>query len=236
MGPVKCPVAVSQIPIVERRNNLRISVYELEQNTLFPLHISKQNNVDCINLLLISEENNQHYCLIRNMSRLLGDETKHNGQCFPCLRCLHRYSTQDLLDAHLSYCSKVSPQHVVIPSKENNIMKFKNVNYQHSVLYTAYADFQPILIPQVIQSQKNTEKLTKHKAFGHSFIIIGPNGRSLKPVNKYRSPYAATHFIKNLLKEVIELILKILEIKPLKMTSRQEEFKSVTHCSVCHNP
>ena len=147
MGPVECPVRVSQIPTAERRNNLRINVYGLEQNTLFPLHISKKNNKGCINLLLISEENSQHYCLIRNMSRLLGDETKHNGQRFLCLRCLHRYSTQDLLDAHLSYCTKVSLQYVVIPLKENNILKFKNVNYQHPIPYIVYADFESILIP-----------------------------------------------------------------------------------------
>ncbi|GBM68057.1 hypothetical protein AVEN_66733-2-1, partial [Araneus ventricosus] len=126
---VECPVPLNIIPIVERLNNLPINVFGNEENEVFPLYVSKRVDEDCVNLLLIANEETQHYCLIRNMSRLLGDLTKHNGKHHYCYRFLHRFAKDEILKEHLQYCSEHSPQHIKMPEKGENFIKFQNVHY-----------------------------------------------------------------------------------------------------------
>ena len=40
--------------------------------------MSEKNQVD---LLLVSDEDKQHYCLIKSMSRLLSNQASKHGQC-----------------------------------------------------------------------------------------------------------------------------------------------------------
>ncbi|GBM57571.1 hypothetical protein AVEN_97677-1 [Araneus ventricosus] len=89
---VECPVPLNKIPVVERLNNLRINVFGYEENEVFPLYVSKCVDEECVNLLLIANDETQHYCLIRNMSRLLGYLTKHKTKHHYCYRCPHRFA------------------------------------------------------------------------------------------------------------------------------------------------
>ena len=81
LGNVQCPVPISKIHKIEAYNQLRINVYGLEKDEVFPLSISKCEG-ETINLLLISNEKTNHYCRIRNMSLLLGNIIKHKGKSF----------------------------------------------------------------------------------------------------------------------------------------------------------
>ena len=63
MNSIDFPTPISQIPKVEKQNNLAINVYgytmskKVEKITIFPYHISNQpNEMSRINLLLISED------------------------------------------------------------------------------------------------------------------------------------------------------------------------------------
>ncbi|GFV98082.1 uncharacterized protein TNCV_4448421 [Trichonephila clavipes] len=79
LGNVKCPVPLTSISTLEKLNNVRINVFGFEDEIL-PLYVSSREDLDCINLLYISNEERQHYCLIRNFSRLIGDLSKHQGK------------------------------------------------------------------------------------------------------------------------------------------------------------
>ncbi|GBN47954.1 hypothetical protein AVEN_10326-1 [Araneus ventricosus] len=79
LGNVTCPVQHCKVSIIENLNNLRINVFGYEDEEVFPLYISKREDTRVINLLYIIQGDDKHYCLIRNMSRLLGDLTKHDN-------------------------------------------------------------------------------------------------------------------------------------------------------------
>ena len=70
-----------------------------------------------VNLLMISQGENRHYCLIRNFSRLMGYRTKHKCGQFYCYNCLHGFSRQSLLDAHSELCFKQKTQAIKFPEK-----------------------------------------------------------------------------------------------------------------------
>lgn len=85
LGNVQCPVPISKVSMIEELNDIRINVFGFEEE-VFPLYISNRNDVECINLLIISSEDKKHYCLINSMSRLLGDVTRHNSASFLLLQ------------------------------------------------------------------------------------------------------------------------------------------------------
>ncbi|GBN89688.1 hypothetical protein AVEN_104941-1 [Araneus ventricosus] len=67
LGNVMCPVQPCKVPIIENLNNLRINVFGYEDEEVFPLYISKRENNRVINLLYITQGDDEHYCLIRNI-------------------------------------------------------------------------------------------------------------------------------------------------------------------------
>ena len=92
------PVSLASIDQFEDANDLAINVYGYN-NDLHPLRCTSKRNSPhpIVNLLLLTKDNRQHYCLIRDLNRLLGDQTRHNGRKFFCAFCLMHYSTQERL-------------------------------------------------------------------------------------------------------------------------------------------
>ncbi|GBM25006.1 hypothetical protein AVEN_50348-1 [Araneus ventricosus] len=93
LDTISFPRPISQIDRFENMNNVSINVFGFD-GEVFPLKMEslppgKERHV---NLLLISDGEKRHYILIKNMSRLLPDLTKHNGEKFYCDFCLHRFS------------------------------------------------------------------------------------------------------------------------------------------------
>ena len=106
------------------------------------MHISKKQNNNHVNLLYISEEKNNHYCLIRDFSRLMGDLTKHKAKHFYCYNCLHRFSSERSLNEHKPICSLHDSQKVILPDPSNKMLYFKNHQKQLKVPFAIYADFE----------------------------------------------------------------------------------------------
>lgn len=120
---------------------MRINVFGYEEE-VFPLHISERADTDCFNLLLFTNENDHHYCFIRNFSRLIGDRIHHKHETYYCYRCLHRFCRVDWLNGHSQYCKNFQPQWIQMLHPEDSIMTFSKPHYQHPVPYIIYADFE----------------------------------------------------------------------------------------------
>ena len=64
------PTPLKQIGRFEKKNPFSINVYGWSGTSVYPLRISKHKNRRNINLLLLSNGENNHYCWIKNMSKL----------------------------------------------------------------------------------------------------------------------------------------------------------------------
>ncbi|XP_054723117.1 uncharacterized protein LOC129233064, partial [Uloborus diversus] len=238
MEGVEFPVPLTKIPSIEKMNNLRINVFGCDNNEVFPLCISKREDEDCINLLLITNEETQHYCLIRDMSRLVANLSKHHPKCFICYRCLHRFSSERLLKEHHEFCKDLSPQRVKLPEEGKNILKFENIHFQHSLPYAIYADFESLIVPLHSATPEDatsyTEKVARHDACGYAYLVVGPDGKTTKPITVYRGPDASTHFVENLLNEPAEIAEQLMDVKPLCLSHQEEQnFKVASSCHIC---
>ena len=69
---IEFPMKVKDISKFERQNpTISINLFGYEEKELFPVYITEHKKEQHVNLLLISNSDTMHYCLIRNLSRLL---------------------------------------------------------------------------------------------------------------------------------------------------------------------
>ena len=98
-----------------------------------------------MNLLLITEDENKHYVLIKDFNTFMFNKTKHKERKHFCMHCLQCFSSERVLHNHKDNCIQVNgTQAVKMPDKDNNILKFNNFHKQLPVPFVIYADFEAI--------------------------------------------------------------------------------------------
>ena len=94
---LKFPVNLSDINKFENHNSsISVNVFGYEK-AVYSLTISKHNykRERTVNLLLISDETKQHYCWIKDISKLLSLQTSKDGHVrHVCFRCLNTFNTE----------------------------------------------------------------------------------------------------------------------------------------------
>ena len=93
-----------------------------------------------VDLLLITNDTTQHYCLITHFSRLLSSQTGRN-KLYCCRRCLTGFRAIKSLDKHTEYCQEQDAVRVE-PLKLGTMLKFKNYKNSMRVPFIVYADFE----------------------------------------------------------------------------------------------
>ena len=74
-------------------------------------------------LLLITENENKHYVLIKYFNKLMFNQTKHKERKHFCMHCLQCFSSERVLNNHKDNCIQVNGTHAVkMPDKDNNIL------------------------------------------------------------------------------------------------------------------
>ena len=97
---LKFSVNLSDINKFENHNSsISVNVFGYE-NLIYPLRISKRNykRESTVNLLLISDDTKQHYCWIKDISKLLSLQTsKHGHVRNVCFRCLNFFQFPEII-------------------------------------------------------------------------------------------------------------------------------------------
>ena len=93
------PTPVSQIDRLEKQNpNLAIKVFGWEKEQVIVHRLSeKGGEIPRINLMITKLGENTHYSYVKRLTALIYDQTRHNESKHFCERCLHGYTTRDLL-------------------------------------------------------------------------------------------------------------------------------------------
>jgi hypothetical protein len=95
---IEFPVTIDKIGKFESQNNISVNVFGFE-DVLFPIHITKEHFDTHVNLLLYSQGTTRHYCLIKDLNKLLYDQNGHKCGMYYCRYCLHGFIQVDLLRA-----------------------------------------------------------------------------------------------------------------------------------------
>ena len=242
MTGIVYPVQLNAIYKFERQNpTISINVFGHEESVC-PLRVSKCEDREVVNLLLISDDEKRHYCLIKNMSRLLSSQTsKGNGAQYYCMRCLNPFHSQESLDKHLEYCSA---HEAVKTEMSGGTLSFKNYNRSMRVPFIVYADFESFIKPIDTcgpnPENSYTKQYQKHTPSSFCYYI-----KCFDDEVYYQNPVTYTantdnedvaQIFVNMLEEDVKSIYKRFG-KPKKMifgTKEREEFDGATECWICH--
>ena len=101
------PIKIKDITKFEKQNpNLPgINVFSVnDNNKIYPLRVNQKDCQKTIDLFLHSENEKQHYSLIKNFSRLVRSQyTSHrSSKIFICKKCLNHYTKEELLKKHVN--------------------------------------------------------------------------------------------------------------------------------------
>ena len=117
---LKFPVNLSNISKFENHNSpISVNVFGYEK-LVYPHRISKYNykRESTVNLLLISDDTKQHYCWIKDISKLLSLQTsKHGHVRHGCFRYLNTFNSEKSLASHHEYCKSHEATKIELPEE-----------------------------------------------------------------------------------------------------------------------
>ena len=138
-----------------------------------------------INLMITKQGENTHYSYVKRLTALLFDQSKNSNSKNFCERCLHCYTTRDLLERHKPECKGLlkSPTRTEMPKVGENKMAFKNYYKQMKVPYVVYADFECVLRKiDTCEPESFAVKMEKHEPCGFSYsLVLRSDGQTFGP-------------------------------------------------------
>ena len=245
---INFPVKVQDITKFENNNPdlPGINVFSVNDNN--KIYLLRINQKDCqisIDFFLYSEDEKQHYSLIKNFTRLVRSQyTSHrSSKIYICKKCLTIFTKEDLLEKHISYCGKNETVAVKMPTK-NSILKFQHHFKKLPIPFIIYADFECFTIP-VNSCQPNPDKsftqgYQKHEPSGFCLYLkaldgINTNSKPIVYTKKTPDEDISKKFIKNVVKLTHQIYQDYYKKpKSYNLTLQEEkDFQSETKCHIC---
>ena len=218
---------------------------------IYPRRISEQpGETRYIDLLLISNDKGmQHYCWIKNLSRLVSSQTSTDGhrQHF-CRRCLNGFTSEDKLKSHFECCSNHEVVKITYPIKGSveGFLQFKGTSRFMRVPFVVYADFEALVEPIETRHpdpcQSFTEPYQKHTPSSFCFYIkcfdddvCPPTLVSFTMKNKVDN--VGQIFNDTLDTHIKELCAKFKDKKTMIFSQDDRRvFNEATFCHICKKP
>ena len=234
---VEFPASNEDIDTFEEINDRTISVnvYAIDPNGTNSIVVNRvtkiKNPSRHVNLLLLEENDNNHYVLIKDYNKLMGAQTnKYKGKVFHCMYCQHGFTNEKLLNNHLiKGCMAHEIQQIVLP-KEDEKMSFQKHYKKLKCPYVIYGDFECFTTPSS-DGIKGTYQ--NHKPCGFMLNVVNSITNEATPY-LYRGEDCMDRFCSTINKIKEEIMEKMKENKKLQWTARQkEEHKHAKHCFIC---
>ena len=248
---LRFPAPFSSVGPFAAANNLFINVYGVDDDkeVIYPLRVSSTPVSDRhVCLLLFDRGGIKHYSTIRNFSRLVSSQlSHHNGTVYCCKRCLHAYSSQELLGDHAIDCCHVQRT----KSSEDPRCRFTNIQKQLLIPFVVYADFESIL--QRVNNDEAMEATQGVAVGGDEPTASGPFHEHLtcsfaymvvssvvpdfsRPLASYRGEDVGEMFVRKLQEEAKQLFQEYI-VTPQQLPELTEEelriLHTATNCPIC---
>ena len=239
---IEFPVSVKQYNKIEKQNNIRVNVFGYEERQPYVIYVSKEKFNSCLNLLLITEGEVKHYCLLKDFNKFMYNQTEHKERKHFCMYCLQCLSSKEHLEKHKVDCLQINgKQAIEMPEPESKIA-FRNYRKQLPAPFVIYADFEAITekVNEKAPQKSRTEQYQKHTACGYGYkVVCYYDDKFSKPIKIHRGKMTINKFMNDMLAEV-KYCQKVVEThftKPLKMTDEDKEsFKRAKECHICKIP
>ena len=141
---IEFPGTIKQINKIEKENSFNIDVFGYEEKQKYPIYVSKEKYEDCMNLLLITENENKHYVIIKDFNKFMFNQTKHKERKHFCMYCLQCFSSGQVFTTHKKICIQINGEQAIKMPEKGLKVKFTNFHKQLPVPFVIYADVEAL--------------------------------------------------------------------------------------------
>ena len=256
------PTPLSEIDKFERNNpNVSVNVAGFAEkgscrdakyeNIIYPLRTSPYKREHEVDLLLFSgDAETRHYCVIKNMSRLLhGQRTKKHATNYYCRNCYTPFTSKKRLATHDEICRNNDTVKIEMPKQTEDYFPtqyFKKHFKSQNVPFVVYADFEsftkPISSSQPDPKESYTKKYQKHEPSGFCYYIkcFDDSVYSQDPViftKESEQDDVAQIFVNTLEENIRDIYQKFrFQKKMIFGPEDQKVCEKSTHCHICKQP
>ena len=251
---IEFPVSVKQYNKIEKQNSINVNVFGYEEGRLdkegqpyeegqpYVIYISKEKFNSCLNLLLITEGEVKHYCLLKDFNKFMYNQTNHKERKHFCMYCLQCLSSKEHLEKHKVVCVEINGKQAVEMPSPGSTIEYQNYRKQLPAPFVIYADFEAITekVSEKAPQKSRTEQYQKHTACGYGYkVVCCYDDKFSKPIKVFRGKMAIHKFMEDMLAEVkyCQKVNRIHFTKPIEMTDEDEKsFKRAKECHICKIP
>ena len=240
MCGVQFPIKLDDITKIEQANNLSISVFEwnVEDECVDPLKHGCGVGTP-IELLYVEDGQKAQYMLIKSFNSFMRYRSKYQHSMNFCLKCMHGFTTKELLAEHATRCSQGVFQNVKMPSKGSTI-KFKAHSKQERKMFVMYSDFEATLRKLHIKNTGKTTFEEAHDPCSYCIVTKSEYEDYNEEIIVFSDPdplIVTKQYVDDLFR-IHAKMMKHYESKqhPIDMSEADEKkFKMSMHCHVCQH-
>ena len=260
---ISFPISIKGVKSFLRQNehlDLKVNILTRTSDSfgkekIYPYEYGLGSGSKIMNVLLVQKKlkksSTNHFLLIENVDKYLRAiyTNKKNMKSYQktnyCLNCLNSFASKSNLNEHERICSMNKPRLELIPEEKKQLIKFRNYEKQHELEYIAYLDFECVLPKEtnycfICSSLKCkcdasfTDILSKQEPIGYSFIVLGPEGKSIHE-HSYIGENAGEVFIEHLLEQEKSWISTLFSISEdlVMLTNDMKNYYSAKSCYLC---
>ena len=238
---IRFPVAINQYNKIEKQNRICINVFGYENKQPYPIYISKEKFDDHLDLLLLTEGENHHYCLIKNFNRFMYKQTEHKEKKHFCKFCLQCFSSEIVLNNHTPICLVINGEQAIKMPDKGAKVKFTNYNKQLEAPFVIYADFEAITekidTARPTPTSSSTTKYQQHTDCGYGYKLVCCDDKFSKPVQIYRGKNAVNKFLSKMIEEAEyckQIKEKHFNQEMIITPEEEQQLKKSTECHICN--
>lgn len=201
------PFPLKSIPAFEKDKDISINVFVIDNDKIFPFHITREKKELHVNLLLLEKDGKYHYCLIQNLSKLLRSQlSNHKNKIFICEQCLNYFYKERKLEKHVKICMDVNKCAINLPSEDDKILKFKNYKHQLFNSFVIYYDVECIL-----KECDDGKAYQEHEIFCIGLYVVNRWDEEKSFYKKFYGDNVAERFMLEL-EEIAHMVEKVIFI------------------------
>ena len=186
---------------------------------------------------MITDCENWHYLVVKNLSGLLRGITSNHKEDFYCLNCFCSYSTKTKLEDYKKICENHNCCHVEMPIKDNNTIKYHQGEKSIKLPFVVYADLECLLKKmstcQNSSKESSTTQINKHAPSGYSLFTLCSFHKSKNKLDHYRGKDCMKKFCKDLRTHATKII-NYEKKKMIPLTIKEKiHYNEQEICCIC---
>ena len=228
------PLPVKDVAKFERLNpDIAVNVLVYEERELIPLYVSPhRDRKHTIPLLLLSDENNHHYCLVKSLSRLFHGRTKHTARTFVCPYCFHCFSEEHVLSNHIPTVPSTPRRPCRIPRRGKTrfcIIRPSKKNFPSRTFSTS--------ILNVFWYRLQTDSVSEHVPSGFCCLKVSKFIDEIFEPYVYSGPDVLSKFYDHIYAEQKTICAKLnIQMDMLPLTDEEKsDYENASTCPNCKN-